>query len=85
MTPNLGYSETLQITGTALLISDMPVAGWVFCALGLIGLAFRFGLYTQEKEAKKKEAEDFVKNMTESGKAVLQAVSAASHNSNELH
>ena len=85
MTPNLGYSETLQITGTALLINDMPVAGWVFCALGFIGLAFRFGLYTQEREAKKKESEDFVKKMTESGKAVLQAVSTASRNSDELH
>ena len=85
MTPNLGYSETLQITGTALLINDMPVAGWIFCALGFIGLAFRFGLYTQEKEAKKKEAEDFVKKVTESGKAVLQAVSTATHSSNELH
>lgn len=85
MTPNLGYSEILQLTGTALLISGMPVAGWIFCALGLAGIALRFGLHVQEREAKKQEAEEFAKKVTDSGRAFLQAVSTAARNNDELH
>ena len=86
MNIRFGYSETLQVTGTALLISDVPVAGWIFCALGLLGMAFRFGLHTQEQEKKKQESEIFFAKLAESGKALVTAASnMSSNNRNDLH
>ena len=86
MNVKFGYPETLQITGTALLISGIPTAGWIFCALGLLGVAFRFGIYAQEQEKKKQESEIFFAKLAESGKALVTAFSkASSSNRNDLH
>ena len=86
MKVSFGYSETLQASGVVMMLADMPATGWVFCALGLVGVAFRFGMHVQEQEKKKQEADMFVAKLAESGRAVLQAVSsAATREINELH
>jgi hypothetical protein len=86
MNVRFGYPETLQATGAALLISGMPTAGWVFCALGLMGVGFRFGVYAQEQEKKKLESEVFFNRLAESGKALVTAASKmSSSNRNDLH
>ena len=86
MNVKFGYPETLQVTGTALLISGFNTAGWIFCALGLLGVAFRFGMHAQEQEKKKQESEVFFAKLAESGKALASAASKmSSSNRNDLH
>ena len=86
MNISFGYPETLQATGAALLITDNVAAGWVFCALGLLGIAFRFGIKVQEQEKKKQESEILIAKMAEAGKVVLGAISSVANSErNELH
>ena len=86
MNVKFGYPETLLVTGTVLLTTGATVAGWIFCALSLLGVAFRFGVYTQEQEKKKKESEVFFAKMAEAGKALVSTASTLSSNDrNELH
>ena len=86
MNVKFGYPETLQVTGAALLIAGSPTAGWIFCALGLLGVAFRFGVHAQEQEKKKQEQEVFFDKLAQSGKTLVSAFSKVSSNSrNDLH
>lgn len=86
MNISFGYPETLHATGAALIMSDNTTAGWIFCALGLLGVAFRFGVKAQEQEKKKQESEMLLDRVAEAGKIVLGAFSnAANSERNDLH
>ena len=80
MKVSFGYPEVLHLTGVALIIAGNVVAGWVFCAIGLLGVAFRFGIYAQEQEKRKNESDKTLSKLTESAKELLTVLSKISSN-----
>ena len=82
----VGYPEVITASGTLLLINNQPVAGWVFCAIGLLGVALRFGIKVQEQEQKRKEMHDITNQLQAAGKNILNlALAACNHDKNDLH
>ena len=80
-----GYPETLQATGAILILADHVATGWIFCALGLLGIAFRFGMRVQEQEKQKRDAEKLFSSIGEVYKTITAAVANANIEKNELH
>lgn len=78
MKTNFGYAEVLQVSGVAMLIAGQNVAGWIFCALGLIGVALRFGIYAQEQERKKGEMDKLVNDLSSAGARIMGLISTVS-------
>ncbi len=86
MRTNIGYPEVITVSGTLLLLNQQPVAGWIFCALGILGVALRFGIKVQEQEQKRKEMQDVTGQIQAAGKNLVNLVLAASnHEKNDLH
>ena len=86
MRTNMGYPEVITVSGTLLLLNQQPVAGWIFCALGIAGVALRFGIKVQEQEQKRKEMQDVTGQIQAAGKNLVNLVLAASnHEKNDLH
>ena len=80
MRVNLGYPEVITACGTLMILNHLTVAGWIFCALGLIGVIIRFGIRVQEQQEKKKELQDLSGQISSAGKNVLSLVQAFSNN-----
>lgn len=68
---NFGYPETLHITGTALIIGGQNTIGYIFCGLGLIGLAMRFGIHVNEKEAQRRDLENVIDTVSHSASSFI--------------
>ena len=86
MRTNIGYPEVITVSGTLLLLNQQPVTGWIFCALGILGVALRFGIKVQEQEQKRKEMQDVTGQIQAAGKNLVNLVLAASnHEKNDLH
>ena len=84
---SFGYPEVLQVTGTVLIVCDSPTAGFVFCGLGLLGLAMRFGIRVNEQEQQKKEIENVLSSLGTVGNFIAKLASNAgsSYKNDGLH
>ena len=78
---SFGYPEVLQVTGTTLIVCNHHVAGFIFCGLGLLGLALRFGIKVNEQEQQKKELENVLNSLGTVGNFVAKLVSNANNSS----
>ncbi len=82
---NFGYPEVLTLSGTFLLVEQQYTAGWIFCALGFVGMVLRFGIKVQQQEQKKKEMQELSGQIAEAGKKVLTVVNSLSNKQNDYH
>ena len=78
-----GYPEVLQASGALLLVQGLDVAGWIFCVLGLFGLAMRFGIRVQEQEKKKQETEKLFSDLATAGKTAVGLISNVANRDRE--
>ena len=84
---SFGYPEVLQVTGTVLIVCDWTTVGFIFCSLGLLGLAMRFGIRVNEQEQQKKEIENVLSSLGTVGKFIAKLASDTgySHKNDGLH